>query len=134
MKSLFKIAALTASVVLASCGGGGSDGGSTPSAESQIPTSFATSVAENSGPVFRNITTFPFIFASPSDTISGAGLTGPDAAFFRVNILVTSVSATRVNVTLELETLQGFDFEAPIDANGNNVYDFTLSVQYNAQT
>ncbi len=130
-----KAVAVAALLALAGCSGGGSGGApATPSAESQIPASFSAAVQENSGTTPRSIATFGFTYASPSDTLSGAGLTGPDAALFQINIFVTDAGSNRVNVQLELVPLQDFDFESPADANRDNVYELTLGVQYNTQT
>lgn len=106
------------------CGGGGSSpppppppGGSPPVMPTNGPPTFTSSatasVRENMiGVVYRPVATDP-----NGDTISyGTTIGGADAARFVMN-----------PVTREIRFATQPDFEAPADANGNNVYDISFT-------
>ncbi|HTN39813.1 MAG TPA: cadherin domain-containing protein, partial [Asticcacaulis sp.] len=115
MKPLSRISTLSLCAMLVACGGGGSNsgGGSGSANRAPVITSGGTaSVAENAtGTVYTTTAT---------DADNNAliySLSGTDAALFT---LVTTTGAVSFNSSP--------DFETPLDANHDNVYEITLSV------
>lgn len=104
---------LLSSLILTGCGGGGSDGGTAPAANtSPAFTSLqTTSVAENSTAAYQATATDP-----DGDALTFAIDGGADAARFSV----TAAGALRFNAAP--------DYDLPGDADGDNVYAVRLSV------
>lgn len=125
-------------MVLSACGGGG--GGSSaptptptppvvvqPPANGGIPSLFEASIEENNS--FENIVFTDFTVNAPSnEEPRNLALVGPDAEPFTVSFAITAPDSNgnRV-VTTTLLTSRVFNFEAPADANGDNLYEFDLT-------
>lgn len=112
----------TIALLLVSCGGGSSPPPPPPSPANQPPAfSSPTSVSIPEG------STGPFYVAAASDpdgtSVSFALTGGADQAAFTLN------SATR-----ELSFTNAPDFEAPTDANGDNVYEVTVTASSGGQS
>jgi glucose/arabinose dehydrogenase len=106
--------------LVAACGGSGRDNASAPSPPSpanRAPT--FTSPAQVT--VDENTTGVLYTFAATDpdgDTLTYSVIAGGDEAFFDVDIPSRTVRA-----------LTALDFEAPADANGDNVYEVTLEAR-----
>ena len=116
MKSLSRIGAFAFCVVLAGCGGGGSDSGGGGGGAGNHPPVFTSggsvSVAENvTGTVYT---------AQASDADNDAltySISGADAGLF-----------TLIATTGALSFTSPPDFETPLDANHDNVYEVAITV------
>lgn len=95
---------LVAGFCLAACGGGG---GAAPPAVSFSVTGNTSLIEEGSGSFSVNV-------AAPSDGSVGLQLSGEDASVFQLT------GST-------IQTVGRLDFENPRDANGDNVYQLTIS-------
>lgn len=105
---------LLASASLAACGGGGGSGPAAPA-----PPTNATPVFTGSATVVSDENAIATIAASITDPDGDSltfSLSGADAALFTFD---ESTSAITSNAT--------FDFESPVDQDGNNAYTFSLS-------
>lgn len=115
--------ALAGALVLASCGGGGGGGGGGPAPPTnQAPTftsSASVSVAENTSAAFYTATATDPDGNALTFSISG----GADAALFRIDANPGALSF-----------LAAPDFEAPRDADRDNVHQITLTVSDGAAT
>ena len=120
-------------VVACSGGGGGGDGGG-GGPSSNFPATVAVSVPENTpGP--WDATSFQ-VYAPGTDAPTGLTLTGPDAAVFELQILVTDPPNAQGfrSVTLRIVPLFSANFERPRDADRNNVYLFTINGAFRGTT
>ena len=140
-KSLLQTAGVFACLVfLSACGGGG--GGSptptptpspTPTPTSRIPVLpdlLEFSLIE--GPVNNGGGSVSFTVIVDDTTLpANLSLNGQDAANFGVSIQLSAPNASgQANVEVALSTLTERDFEKPTDANGDNIYEFTISMTY----
>jgi len=119
-RSLLAGAALAPMLFLTACDGGGSTGGGTPT-----PTT--TPTPTNSAPVFNSATavsvaenTTTYFYTATSTDVDGNTVTysingGADAALFQID------------ATGHLSFRSAPDFEAPRDADRNNVYQVTIA-------
>lgn len=122
-RSNFWYPALAAAAItgLSGCGGGGGGGGSPPppppaNRPPVISSPSALSIAENTtGPVYTLTASDP-----DSDPVTLSLLAGGDAAVFAFN-----------PATGALSLASGLDFEAPRDANTDNVYAVTFEARDN---
>ncbi|WP_430403586.1 PQQ-dependent sugar dehydrogenase [Hyphomonas sp.] len=112
--------AVWAPLLVAACGGGGSDGASPPPPPSQANRAPAfTSPAQVT--VDENTTGVLYTFTASDpdgDALTYSVIAGGDEARFDVDIPSRTVRA-----------LTSLDFEAPADANGDNVYEVTLEAR-----
>ena len=113
----------TVAVTFASCGGGGSAPASPPAAPNAPPvftSASSASVRENAiGVVYRPAASDP----EGATLTYTAAIGGPDLARFVMN-----------PTTREIRFAQQPDFESPVDAGANNVYDISLSVSDGVNT
>lgn len=100
----------------------------------EFPDTFAVSFEENNGFVFADAGTFSF--TAPSSTLpSAATLTGADAQFFTVTFDISAPDGSGVRqVAASINTSTAFNFEAPLDEDGDNVYMFQISVVFEGET
>jgi len=121
-RSLLAGAALAPMLFLTACDSGGSNGGGTPT-----PTPTTTPTPTNSAPVFNSATavsvaenTTTYFYTATSTDADGNTVTysingGADAALFQID------------ATGHLSFRSAPDFEAPRDADRNNVYQVTIA-------
>lgn len=116
--------------------GTGSPGSGTPPTRGpgdlQVPALFTLLLPENSGTADRNSQNFLFKLVNEDDDLSYGVLSGPDAALF--NIVVTIPIApppVTVQVRVAVRPLVNFDYEAPVDQDRDNVYEFSATFRYN---
>tara|TARA_Y100000052_G_scaffold13882_1_gene13455 strand:+ start:116278 stop:118134 length:1857 start_codon:yes stop_codon:yes gene_type:complete len=143
-------AVLAALFLVAACSGGGgggsssSGGGGAPSGESrasrEFPDTFSASIDENVTLFMLSMGSFRF-YAPDNDVPSSLVLTGPDAGLFQLTFEMSAPdSAGMRDILVVLDSspvLSGpleFNYEAPEDANGDNVYQFTVSGVYKGET
>ena len=112
MNMQFKAVSLVALTFLVGCGGG--SGGTPPSPVE--PTNRAPVITSDSQFfVFENDTgTFSFTATDPDGDSVSLTLSGDDVSFF-------SLSDSQLSLN------QVFDYESPLDANGDNVYSLILT-------
>ncbi|MFS2108391.1 PQQ-dependent sugar dehydrogenase [Sphingomonas sp. Sphisp140] len=121
-RSLLAGAALAPMLFLTACDGGGSNGGGSPT-----PTPTTTPTPTNSAPVFNSATavsvaenTTTYFYTATSTDADGNTVTysingGADAALFQID------------ATGHLSFRSAPDFEAPRDADRNNIYQVTIA-------
>ena len=111
---LFRQALIWAPVVLAACGGGGDSGSPPVNLAPTFTSSAQVTVDENtSGTLYTFAATDP-----DGNSLSISVVPGGDEAAFDIDIPSRTIRA----LTL-------LDFEAPADANGDNVYEVTLEAR-----
>ncbi|MEL6568519.1 MAG: hypothetical protein AAFQ22_08880 [Pseudomonadota bacterium] len=149
MKIFGWLTSAAAALVLAGCGGGdggGSSGGGTVvnpptgggSGESQasreIPDIFRFAFRENEqGFVTRRAD--PFLFTEAGTTVfASVVLEGADSQYFNLILEIGEPNSNgQREIVVVAEKLADLDFEAPIDEDGDNIYEFDLVVNYEGE-
>lgn len=145
-KTLLLSAALGA--CLSACGGGGG-GSATPTpppvvppptpptstVADEFPDSFSVELEE--GDAFKSVRSNVFQITAPSttDDVTASVNQVGDGQFFAVGVIASEPNSSGVrDVQLEFSTTAELDFEMPADANGDNIYEFTVSGTYQQES
>jgi len=136
---------------LTACGGGGSSsggsttgngssgsggGGTTPTGQGlSLPSVLTSSLEENFFSSSFGETSYNVTVTDTTLEPTNFRLTGADATNFQITTTISTTSNPNVFTTeLDFGNAQAFDFEAPSDANGDNIYNFDYVFDYGDTT